>query len=52
MKYCKKCRHIRKITGNKKAKCLACGLPALAQAFIEMTDREKIKMLKFEMRMR
>lgn len=51
-KYCPKCRHIRKITGNKKAKCLPCGLSILASKVIEISDREKIKMIKFEMRLK
>lgn len=51
-KQCRKCRHIRKITGNKKTKCLTCGLSKLVTEFIEITDKEKLKMLKFEMRMK
>ncbi len=51
-KYCKKCRHIRKITGNKKAKCLACGLSELAGKLLEMRDREKLKLIKLEMKMK
>lgn len=29
MKHCPQCRHIRKITGNKKAKCCKCGITQL-----------------------
>lgn len=49
---CKQCVHARKITGNKKVKCLKHGLSQLAQQFIELTDKQKLKALKFEMRMK
>lgn len=51
-KQCGKCRHIRKITGNKKAKCLTHGISKLVMSFINLTDKQKLKMLKFEMRMK
>lgn len=51
-KYCPKCRHIRKITHNKKAKCCACGLSILSEKLDAIKDREKIKMIRFEMRMK
>jgi RNA polymerase subunit RPABC4/transcription elongation factor Spt4 len=51
-KYCSKCRHIRKITKNKKAKCCVCGLTKLVSDFIALTDKQKLKMLKFELRMK
>lgn len=49
-KYCKKCRHIRKITGNKQAKCCTCGLPILVTNLLQMTDKQKLKLIKLEMR--
>lgn len=51
-KYCAKCRHIRKITGNKKAKCCVHGLTKLVTDFIAMSDKQKLKMLKLEMRLK
>jgi hypothetical protein len=33
-------------------KCLSCGLPILAQKLIELTDKEKIKLIRIEMRMK
>jgi len=51
-KHCPKCRHIRKITHNKKAKCCVCGLSKLMAEFIALTDKRKLKMLKFEMRLK
>ena len=51
-KQCLKCRHIRKVTGNKKAKCLCHGINKLVTDFIAMTDKQKLKMLKFEMRLK
>lgn len=48
-KYCPKCRHIRKVTHNKKAKCLPCGLSILASKVIEMSDKQKLKAIKLEM---
>lgn len=49
-KYCPKCRHIRKITRNKKAKCLVCGLSLLTKKFIEISDKQKLKTIKLEIK--
>jgi hypothetical protein len=52
MKYCKKCRHIRKVTGNKNAKCLTCGLPELAGKMLQLRDKDKLKLIRLEMKFR
>jgi len=51
-KQCLKCRHIRKITKNKKAKCCVHGLVKLVTDFINSTDKQKLRMLKLEMRLK
>ena len=51
-KQCSKCRHIRKVTGNKKNKCLLHGMSKLVTDFFAVTDKQRLKSLKLEMRMK
>lgn len=47
---CKTCKHIKQITGNKKARCFRHGMSVLVKRFMEVSDREKLKAIKLEMR--
>jgi hypothetical protein len=51
-KQCAKCRHIRKITGNKKAKCCIHGLSKLVTDFLSFTDKQRLKSIKLEMKLK
>ena len=51
-KQCRKCRHIHKVTGNKHTKCLTHGLSKLVTDFVALTDKQKLKSLKLEMRLK
>lgn len=49
---CKKCERARKVTGDAKVKCLTHGLGKLCENLLKLRDREKLKLIKIEMRMR
>jgi len=67
-RYCKQCRHCRKmarIAGKanglkgkkleiyvKGIKCLSCGLPELAGKIIQLRDKDKLKLIRLEMKFR
>ena len=47
---CNKCKHIRLITGDKKARCIKHGMSVLVKRFMDITDKQKLKAIKLEMR--
>lgn len=65
-KYCRQCRHSRKVARAagkanglkgkklevyvKGIKCLSCGLPQLAGAVLQLRDKDKLKLIRLEMR--
>lgn len=52
MKYCPKCRKARKLTGDKHTKCLIHGLSTLCANLFAQSDKQKLQLIKLEMRLR
>lgn len=52
MSKCKKCKHIQEIMKDEKYKCLTHGLGILTTNLLKLKDKQKLKLIKVELRMK